>query len=452
VPPARRFRDPPAAPPPATVEIVTGRTWIHGRLETVEIGIDEDGWIRRVAKNLTGAPRRDFGEAVLLPSAVDLHAHFREPGGDPRVESVAEGTLQAAFGGVGLAADMPNTQPPTDSVERLKDRAGRARGRAAVDLLLYATPTRPGQIAPLGRVAGAFKLFLGPTTGIGDPPEPAELPELLRRVDATGLPLTVHAEDPEAFRPGEDPLDTVDWDRHRPALAEHRAIDRLQSAPPGLRLHVAHLTDPEFIPELVGRGVSFEATPHHLLLEATRGDGPRRKVNPPLRPPGVRTALHRAFREGRIPCLASDHAPHSAEEKDQPFPLAPSGVPGIETMLPLFLEEVRRGDLDLGVLMRAAMDRPARWLGQPMGRIAPGHRAHLIAIDFRDRRTIAAARLHAPCGWTPFEGWPAVFPRAHLLYGRPIVEDGEYVGRPVGQIRRPEFAPGEAPVVEGSAP
>ncbi len=444
MPPARRFRDPPAAATPPTVQIVTGRTWIHGRLEAVEIGIDEDGYIRRVAKNLTGAPRRDFGEAILLPSAVDLHVHFREPGGDPRVESVADGSLQAALGGVGLAADMPNTQPPTDSVDRFQDRAGRARGRAAVDLLLYATPTRPGQIGPLGRVAGAFKLFLGPTTGIGDPPDPAELPGLLGRVAETGLPMTVHAEDPQAFRPGPDPLDTVDWDHHRPATAERRAIDRLRIAPPGLRLHVAHLTDPGLIPELVERAVSFEATPHHLLLEATRGDGPRRKVNPPLRRPSVRAELHRAFREGRIPCLASDHAPHSSEAKDRPFPQAPSGVPGVETMLPLFLEEVRRGDLDLGVLVRAAMERPARWLGQPMGRIAPGHRAHIIVIDFRDRQTIAARRLHAPCGWTPFEGWPAVFPKAHLLGGRPIVEDGEYVGRPVGQLRRPEFASGDA--------
>ncbi|MHB1434569.1 MAG: dihydroorotase [Thermoplasmata archaeon] len=441
MPPARRFRNPGPAAPPPPVQIVAGRTWIHGRLESVEIGIDEDGWIRRVAKSLTGAPRRDFGEAVLLPSAVDLHVHFREPGGDPRVESVADGTIEAALGGVGLAADMPNTQPPTDAVDRLQARADRVRGRAAVDLLLYATPTRRGQIAALGRVAGAFKLFLGPTTGIETPPDPSELPELLRAAAETGLPLTVHAEDPGAFRPGPEPADPVDWDRLRPKAAEAQAIDRLRSAPAALRLHVAHITDPASIPRLAGQGVSFEATPHHLLLAATRGDGPQRKVNPPLRSPPDRSALHRAFREGRIPCLASDHAPHSVTEKERPFPLAPSGVPGVETMLPLFLEEVRRGDLDLGVLVRASMERPARWLGQPMGRIAPGHRAHLIVVDFRDRRTIAARRLHAPCGWTPFEGWPAIFPRIHLFDGRPIVDDGEYVGRAFGRVRRPEFAP-----------
>jgi len=358
---------------------------------------------------------------------------------------VADGTIEAALGGIGLAADMPNTRPPTDRVDRLTERADRARGRAAIDLLLYATPTRPDQIPALGRAAGAFKLFLGPTTGIGSPPDPLELPGLLRAVADTGLPLTVHAEDPEAFPPGPEPADTVDWDRRRPKAAEARAIDRLGSGPARLRLHVAHITDPESIPRLAAQGVSFEATPHHLLLETNPGDGPRRKVNPPLRSPADRAALFRAFREGRIPVLASDHAPHSIAEKDRPFALAPSGVPGVETMLPLLLEEVRRGELDLGVLVRAAMERPARWLGQPMGRIAPGHRAHLIVVDFRDRRTIASRRLHAPCGWTPFEGWPAIFPGTHLLYGVPIVEDSEHVGRAVGRVHRPEFAPGVRP-------
>jgi dihydroorotase len=439
--PARRFRDPPPPPAPAIVGIVSGRTWIHDRLESVEIGFDEDGWIRRVAKNLTGASRREFGEAILLPSAVDLHVHLREPGGDPGVESVADGTIAAALGGVGLVADMPNTNPPTDSVDHLNERAERARGRASVDMLLYATPTIPSQIAPLGRVAGAFKLFLGPTTGIGEPPAREQIPSLLDAVAQTGLPMTVHAEDPRRFRSVGEPTDTVDWDAARPSASELSAIEELRSAPPSLRLHVAHVTVPESVEALANRGVSFEATPHHLLLEAVRGEGARRKVNPPLRSPAERAALWDAFRAGRIPCLASDHAPHSMADKDLPFSRAPSGVPGVETMVPLFLEFLRRGDLEPRVLRCVAMERPALWLGLPLGRIAPGYLAHLLVIDFRDRRTISARHLSSPCGWTPFEGWPAIFPRTHLLYGEPIVESGEHIGRAVGKIRRPEFAP-----------
>jgi dihydroorotase len=116
-------------------------------------------------------------------------------------------------------------------------------------------------------------------------------------------------------------------------------------------------------------------------------------------------------------------------------------MPNVETMLPLLLARVRTGELPLPVLLAAACDRPARWIGQPRGRIAIGHRADLIVVDFRDRRTIAARDLHAPCGWTAFEGWDGIFPREHYRRGERIVEGGEYVGGPTGTIVRPEFAP-----------
>jgi dihydroorotase len=192
---------------------------------------------------------------------------------------------------------------------------------------------------------------------------------------------------------------------------------------------------------LSAAGHSFEVTPHHLLQAAGKGTDPRWKVNPPLRDEADRAALFEEFRSGRVPCLASDHAPQSRESKELPFERAPSGVPGVETMLPLLLEACRLGTVPLPVLIAAACDHPARWLGMPVGRIAPGHRADLLVIDFRDRATVRARDLHAPCGWTPFEGRSAVFPRHHFLHGEPIVEDGEYVGRPTGRVVRPDYAP-----------
>jgi dihydroorotase len=149
------------------------------------------------------------------------------------------------------------------------------------------------------------------------------------------------------------------------------------------------------------------------------------------------------FQRGLVPILASDHAPQSAELKARPFFEAPSGMPGAETMLPLFLSRVRDAGLDLPVLLRAAADRPARLLGLPQGRIAVGHRANLLVVDFRQRTEIRARSLHAPCGWTAFEGWPAIFPREHYLDGRLIVKDGEYVGGREGRVIRPEFASGD---------
>jgi dihydroorotase len=113
----------------------------------------------------------------------------------------------------------------------------------------------------------------------------------------------------------------------------------------------------------------------------------------------------------------------------------------VETSLPLFLHLARSGEVPLSVLQRAAMDRPARWLGLPVGRLSVGHRGDFLVVDFRQRREIRARDLHGECGWSPYEGRTAVFPAHHLRRGSPIVEDGEYVGTPSGEVVRPEYAP-----------
>jgi len=424
----------------APERVIAGRAWLQGRLRPVEVGIDADGTISRVARTISGGERFDFGDLVLLPSAVDLHVHFRDPGGPDPAESFQTGTIQAALGGVALVGDMPNNDPPATTVERLRDKIERTQRRLAVDALLYGSLAPGVNVERLATVAGAFKLYLSASTGIDEPPDAAEVAPLLERVAATGLALSVHAEDPTAFRSATIARTTDDWNAHRPIRSEEAAIDRLLPAPPGLRLHIAHVTAPGTAERLREAGVSFEVTPHHLLCSAGDVTSPRWKVNPPLRREADRAALFEAFGAGRVPCLASDHAPHSRDAKELAFDRAPSGVPGVETTVPLLLELCRSGAVPLPILTAAVSERPARWLGMPMGRLAPGHRADLVVVDFRERSTVRARDLHAPCGWTPFEGRAAVFPRHHFVKGEPIVEDGEYVGRPTGQVVRPEYA------------
>ncbi|MCI4342842.1 MAG: amidohydrolase family protein [Thermoplasmata archaeon] len=426
----------------AAAWILAGRAFVRDRLQPVEIAISEDGRILAIGKVLSGAPRHDVGEGVILPSATDLHVHFREPGGPADVETIATGTVQAALGGVALVGEMPNTDPPVADVDALAEKEARVRTRAAVDVLLYAAPSDPRALGRLAVRAGAFKLYLSPTTGIATPPDPAQLGPLLVRLASLGLPVAVHAEDPTRFARDSDPKDPTDWNRARPPSSERAAVERLlELAPPALRLHIAHVTEVASVVRLREAGVSFEATPQHLLLSQRSGTSPRTKVNPPLRSEADRRALWESFVRGEVPCLASDHAPHSTTSKDRPFPLAPSGMPGTETMLPLFLARVRTGELELPRLVAAACDRPARWFGQPHGRIAVGHRAHLLVVDFRVRTRLGARRLHAPCGWTAFEGSEAIFPREHYFHGERIVSDGEFVGRSNGTVVRPEFAP-----------
>ena len=426
--------------------ILAGRAWVRGRLQPVEIAISRDGWILSLGRDRRGGRRHDVGDAVILPSATDLHVHFREPGPPGAAETIPAGTIQAALGGVGLVGEMPNTAPPVTDRSILEAKAALVRGRAAVDVLLYGSPTVPRSLAGLARAAGAFKLYLSPTTGIPEGPAPSELGPLLARIARLSLPLAVHAEDPRIFAPGHRLERLSDWDASRPLAAERGAVEELlATAPPGLNLHVAHVTSAAIGERLKERGICFETTPHHLLLSRElRGLGTRGKVNPPLRSEAERAALWAMFARGDVPVLASDHAPHSIDAKDAEFARAPSGMPGVETMLPLLLARVRAGDLALEVLLRAAADRPARWAGQPSGRIAPGHRANLLVVDFTARSKVEAARLHAPCGWTAFEGLDAIFPREHYRHGEAIVRDGEYVGRPAGDVVRPEFALGSS--------
>ncbi|MCI4361708.1 MAG: amidohydrolase family protein [Thermoplasmata archaeon] len=423
--------------------VVVGRSWVRGTLQNVEIGIDQDGRIRRIAKDLrSSGDRVDLGEMVVLPAATDLHAHFRDPGGPEAAESFATGTEGAALGGVGTVVDMPNTVPPVTDRERCEAKASLAHGRLAVDVVLFGSARSARSIRSLAPVAGGLKLYLSPTTEVDDGFDPAHLPEVLEAAAASGLSLSVHAEWPAAFsHDPTPPTSSEDWNRARPPAAETVAVERVCQASSALRLHIAHVTLGKSAIRIAEANFSCEATPHHLLLATRSDDSALRKTNPPLRSETDRALLWAEFVAGRIPILASDHAPHHANAKSLPFDKAPSGVPAVETMLPLFLDLARSGAVPLPVVIAAAMERPARWLGLPVGRIAPGHRANLIAVDFRSRRKIQGARLRSPAGWSPFEGRYAVFPHWHARDGVTIVDGGEWVGRPTGRVVRPEYAP-----------
>ncbi len=445
MPGSARRRKAEAAPrsPPSTALVLAGRAFVRGRLQPVEIAIEDTGRIGSIGKLRGGAPRHDVGDAVILPAAIDMHVHFREPGGPADAETIPTGTVGAALGGVSLVGEMPNTRPPVTDVESWQDKARLVEGRAAVDVLLFAATSSPRALAPLSHRAGGFKVYLAPTTGIEESPAASELPALWERLAMLRLPVSVHAEDPTRFVMGRRLTSPAEWNGHRPVAAEQAALQALTRAPKLLRLHAAHVTTVAGVRSLNAAGLSFEATAHHLLLSDRSGSDARFKVNPPLRSERERAELWEAFRRGEVPIVASDHAPHPRDAKELPFDRAPSGVPGVETWLPLLLAQVRAGELDLKVLLSAACDRPARWLGQPLGRLSPGHRANLLVVDFTKRSKVAGRALRSPCGWSPFEGWDVVRPQEHYRDGERIVEAGEYVGAPVGKVVRPEYAAGE---------
>ncbi len=407
---------------------IRGRVFYRGRMEPLDIGVDEAGRIAAIRKVLDGGDVEDHGDLLILPAGVDLHVHLRDPGLTEK-EDFGSGTRSAALGGVTTVVDMPNTKPPVTTAEALRSKAIHVGGRAAVDYGLYAAPQSADSVPGL-RDAAALKVYMAESTGGLQVDE-----ETIRAVLAEAEPLrklvVAHAEDARLFQKTEATT-LADHHRARPKESEVAAIRTLANARGNGPVHVAHVTCVEAL-DAVPDGVTTEVTPHHLLLDFSRPLKAFGKVNPPLRSPEDREALWKAFAEGRIDIVATDHAPHTREEKETRFAEAPSGLPGVATSLPLLLRQVRAENLGLERLVQATASRPAEILGLPKGRIEVGFDADLLVVDARNVVKITPRRVRYKCGWTPFEGMEGIFPRTVYLRGERIVEDGEPIAEGLGR-------------------
>jgi len=410
--------------------VVEGRAYIRGKLTSCCIGID-GGRIRAIKKLLKGDEHLDFGDMLVLPAAIDSHVHFRDPGLTKK-EDFSTGTISAAFGGVSCVLDMPNTIPPTLTPRSLADKVDAIARKAWVDYGLMGGCSPQADPTAISKAVIAYKLYMASTTGNLLVASDADISRILSSISVTGKVLCVHAEDESMVRNiQEKTLD--DHDKNRPGVAESSAIMRLSKLPGADRIHICHVASNEAISVLEGMPFTKEVTPHNLLLDKDSKLKSYGKVNPPLRDRSEREAVFKAFQEGKIDVLASDHAPHTIEEKEQEFSEAPSGVPGVETSLPLMLALVKKGRLGLDVLLRAACERPAEIFGVNKGKIEVGRDADLIIVDGTSMRKIATRNLHSKCGWTPFDGWDAIFPHATFVRGVKVVEENGLVGERIGR-------------------
>ncbi len=383
---------------------------------------------------------------TVLPGVIDTQVHFREPG-QTHKEDLATGTAAAVKGGVTAVFEMPNTNPPTTTEEALQDKFARAHGRAWCDYGFFvgATEDNADALAGLERLPGCagVKLFMGSSTGTLLVGEDEGVEAVLR---GGRRRLAVHAEDEARLRerlplvrdsgdPGLHPL----WRDEETAL---RASLRLLALARrcGRPVHLLHVTTAEEMDLLAKHKdiATVEVTPQHLTLvapECYRELGTLAQMNPPIREARHRDALWRGIGEGVVDCLGSDHAPHTREEKSRPYPTSPSGMPGVETMLPLMLDHVAAGRLSLERLVDLTAAGPARVYGiAGKGRIAVGYDADLVLVDLKLRNTLSAGRLASRCGWTPFEGWEVTgWPIMTVLRGAVVMRDGTLIGTPSGQ-------------------
>ncbi|MEN3047792.1 MAG: allantoinase AllB [Candidatus Caldarchaeales archaeon] len=415
------------------------------------IGI-EDGRISAIGTDATvprGEVEVDASGLVVLPGVIDEHVHFREPGMEHK-EDFGTGSTAAAAGGVTTVLDMPNTVPPTVDGESFDLKLERASAKSVVDFGLYGGYRRGRwsleELTSRGIVG--LKLYLSETTGISEFPDDHEVIELMRRCARADVRVGVHAEDGrmiaalrEALRAAgrSDPMAHLEA---RPVEAEVVAVARVLTAAwlTGAKVHVFHVTSSQCLQlaerfKAMGVDVTLETCPHYLILdgdEALRRLGNVAKVNPPIRGRGHAEALWEGIRRGLIDAVGSDHAPHLPEEKrSEDVWTAPSGFPGVETMLPLMLDRVNRGDLALGELVRLVSENPARiWGLYPRkGAIAVGSDADLTVVDLREERRISSEALHSRSKVTPFEGMKARgWPVYAVVRGEIVAERGEVVG------------------------
>lgn len=430
----------------------------------------QDGRIAEVTPEVRPArTARDVTGLYVLPGCIDPHCHFRDPGAEDK-EDFRTGTQAAAAGGVTTVLDMPNTNPPVMKGEDVTRKLSYFRPKAYVDYGVWGLSLGDinlGQLSAMKKAgAAAIKFFWGYainkrnyslvynyTEGQHDiipPLDDGEVYAIFRQIAANHQILAIHAENSELIhRLTKEVMQTGRRDYRalldsRPALAEVLTVGTAiaMAAHTGARLHVLHVTSKEGV-ELIrqakakGLPVTAETCPQYLFLSADDYErlGPVMKVYPPVKEKEDQQALWQGLLDGTIDFVASDHAPHRIEEKQGDLFQIPSGMCGVESMLPLLLGEVSRGRITLPFVTRVLAGHTAAiYQMKHKGVIAPGYDADLVLVDMQREKAIRNEDLHSKQPLTAFAGkWIKGWPVSTYLRGRRIVENGRILGEPSGR-------------------
>lgn len=385
----------------------------------------------------------------VMPGGIDTQVHFREPGLEHK-EDLESGTRAAIWGGITSILEMPNTNPNTDSEAHLNDKLNRAKGRAWSNYGFFVGATTEnieslGQFENLPGTPG-IKIFMGSSTGsllVGDD-------ENLRKVLQKGRKRTpIHAEDEPRNRDRKSLISNHPHAREHPflrdaesAILATRRILAL-SKETGRPIHILHISTADevgIITEAKGQGVdvTMEVTPQHLFFSAPDCYdrlGSLAQMNPPIRSKEHTAGIWRGLEAGAFAVFGSDHAPHTLEEKSQPYPQSPSGMPGVQTMLSVLLTFVNQGRLSFRTVVRMLCENPAKLYGiKGKGRLEVGYDADIAVVDLLKSRKVDKSILQSKCGWSPYggeilTGW------TELVYVNGVLtfDSESVVGDPIGQ-------------------
>ena len=374
-------------------------------------------------------------DLVVIPGVVDDQVHFRDPGLTHK-EDLHTATRACAKGGVTSFLEMPNTKPTTTTCDRLTEKLTLASEKCLVNYGFYigATPANLDELKTAKRTPG-IKIFIGSSTGdlLVDNQQ-----DLERIFAETTLPICAHCEDEATVRANSLRLNggskykdhSQSRDEAAAVIATKRALDlAIRHRHRFHVLHVSTAAETELLRDPQGL-ITAEACPHHLFFNVDDYErlGSLVQMNPSIKTSADNEGLWRALKDGRIQVIATDHAPHTLEEKQQPYPKSPSGLPAVENSLALMLDCVNAGICSLESVVHWMCDAPSRvWDMVGKGRIAEGYDADLVLVDLGRKQTVRNENQQTKCGWSPWDGvtlqgWPV----RTIVGGKTVFLDGKF--------------------------
>ena len=426
--------------------IKNGDVVVGNVFENLNIGVkDNKITLLSTTSNYEADKIIDAKNLTILPGVIDSQVHFREPGSEHK-ENLYTGSKGAALGGVTSVFEMPNTYPPTSTVERLNDKFELAKDRMWVNYAFYAgaTPENFSFLPELEKIPGCVgvKIFMGSSTGNLLIPDDETLINVLK---SRNFRVAVHAEDEPRLIERKKLIKSNDVHFHpiwRDELSALNATKRVIKGANASKkpVHILHITTEEEI-EYIKQNkeyISVEVTPQHLTLSAPECYdelGTFAQMNPPIREARHQKGLWKGIKDGVVDVIGSDHAPHTIEEKNKPYPDTPSGMPGVQTLLPIMLDHVNKGNLSLFKLCQLISTNPAKlYKVINKGEIKLNNDADLTIIDMNKEVTITNDMMANKSGWSPFnskkvKGWPIMT----IVNGNIVMRDGELIGKPIGK-------------------
>ena len=424
--------------------IKNGECYINGKLEYKDIAV-KDGKILKIGENLGDAKEiYDAKDQFVLPGCIDTQTHFREPGSTD-TEDLHSGSRAAIAGGITAVFEMPNTNPPTSNIKEFQRKLDLAKNRMYCNYAFYfgATADNVNQLAKLNDLEGCcgIKLFAGSSTGNLLVADEKDIDKVFQNSSKV---VAVHSEDEEILNKNKKLIKNGDvhshpvWRSEEAAMSSTRRIVRIAERY-NKKAHVLHIStkqEIDFLSQHKGN-ITFEITPQHLTIYAPDCYdklGTYAQMNPPLRDKSHYDRFWYAVKNNLNDTIGSDHAPHLKVNKDKEYPNSPSGMPGVQTLLPVMLHHVNDGKLSLKQLINLVCENPIKIFGiKNKGFIKKGYDADFTIVDMNKDIKIQNMNIESKCGWSPFDGFTFKgSPVATIINGKIKMLNGKILGNPEG--------------------